>query len=97
MYAALLKTDKLDWRADLTIPISVWPVPDETAEKVVAVLRGLGLRMGAIDIKLTPSGEPVWLEVNPQGQFLFLEPLLRIPLAGYFLDFLLDEARTAPR
>ncbi|MEU8499170.1 RimK family alpha-L-glutamate ligase [Streptomyces lavendulae] len=97
MYAALLKTDKLDWRADLTIPISVWPVPDETAEKVVAVLRGLGLRMGAIDIKLTPSGEPVWLEVNPQGQFLFLEPLLRIPLAEYFLDFLLDEARTAPR
>ncbi|MFE2251534.1 ATP-grasp domain-containing protein [Streptomyces lavendulae] len=96
MYAALLKTDKLDWRADLTIPISVWPVPDETAEKVVAVLRGLGLRMGAIDIKLTPSGEPVWLEVNPQGQFLFLEPLLRIPLAEYFLDFLLDEARTAP-
>ncbi|WP_031487737.1 ATP-grasp domain-containing protein [Streptomyces bicolor] len=91
MYAALLKTDKLDWRADLTIPISTWPVPDEMGEKVITVLRRLGLRMGIIDIKLTPSGEPVWLEVNPQGQFLFLEPILKIPLADYFLDFLLSE------
>ncbi|QIK09054.1 ATP-grasp domain-containing protein [Streptomyces sp. Je 1-4] len=98
MYAALLKTDQLDWRADLTIPISEWRVPEETAKKVTSVLQRLGLRMGAIDIKLTPSGEPVWLEVNPQGQFLFLEPLLNIPLGELFLDFLLSEAgdHTAP-
>ncbi|MEU5180686.1 hypothetical protein AB0G49_11610 [Streptomyces longwoodensis] len=92
MYAALLKTETLDWRADLTIPISSWSVPDELAERVTTVLRALGLRMGAIDIKLTPDGEPVWLEVNPQGQFLFLEPLLRLPLAQYFVDFLLSTA-----
>ncbi|MGA4803246.1 ATP-grasp domain-containing protein [Streptomyces lavendulocolor] len=92
MYAALLRTEKLDWRADLTIPISWWEVPEETARKARSTLRALGLRMGAIDLKLTPDGEPVWLEVNPQGQFLFLEPLLNIPLAGYFLDFLLSTA-----
>ncbi|MEU0659495.1 ATP-grasp domain-containing protein [Streptomyces lavendulocolor] len=92
MYAALLRTEKLDWRADLTIPISWWEVPEETARKARSALRALGLRMGAIDLKLTPDGEPVWLEVNPQGQFLFLEPLLNIPLAEYFLDFLLSTA-----
>jgi hypothetical protein len=36
------------------------------------VLDCLGLEMGNIDLKESPSGEIVWLEVNPQGQFLFL-------------------------
>jgi hypothetical protein len=65
-------------------------VPDDVAERVSDVLRRLGLRMGVIDLKLTPDGEPVWLEVNPQGQFLFLEPLLNEPLAEHFTDFLLS-------
>jgi Glutathione synthase/Ribosomal protein S6 modification enzyme (glutaminyl transferase) len=95
MYAARLTTDLLDWRADLTMPISPWPVPDELARRVRATLRALGLRMGAVDLKLTPEGEPVWLEVNPQGQFLFLEPLLGIPLTRYFVDFLLAAEETA--
>ncbi|MER5750447.1 hypothetical protein [Streptomyces sp. NPDC002088] len=91
MYAALIETDDLDWRPDLNVPISRWHVPDELARRVSAVLRRLGLRMGIIDIKLTPDGEPVWLEVNPQGQFLFLEPLLGEPLADRFLDYLISQ------
>ncbi|WP_245699955.1 ATP-grasp domain-containing protein [Streptomyces roseifaciens] len=90
MYAALIETDSLDWRPDLNIPISKWVIPQEIAQQVTAVLRRLGLRMGIIDIKLTPSGEPVWLEVNPQGQFLFLQPILGEPLADHFFDFLLS-------
>ncbi|WP_330328347.1 hypothetical protein OHS33_00445 [Streptomyces sp. NBC_00536] len=92
MCAALIETDSLDWRPDLNVPISKWEVPEPLARRVTAVLRRLGLRMGIIDIKLTPDGEPVWLEVNPQGQFLFLEPLLGEPLADRFLDFLISEA-----
>ncbi|MET9438092.1 hypothetical protein [Streptomyces sp. NPDC006551] len=90
MYAALIETDNLDSRTDLNVPISRWAVPEDVARQVAAVLRKLNLRMGIIDIKLTPQGEPVWLEVNPQGQFLFLQPLLDEPLADYFLDFLLS-------
>ncbi|MFF3331667.1 RimK family alpha-L-glutamate ligase [Streptomyces sp. NPDC002888] len=92
MYAALIETDRLDWRPDLNVPISRWPVPDDLARRVTAVLRRLGLRMGVVDIKLTPQDEPVWLEVNPQGQFLFLEPLLGEPLADRFLDFLISQS-----
>ncbi|MFF8271561.1 RimK family alpha-L-glutamate ligase [Streptomyces sp. NPDC016562] len=94
MCAALIETDNLDWRPDLNVPISRWKVAEPLARRVTAVLRRLGLRMGIIDIKLTPDGEPVWLEVNPQGQFLFLEPLLGEPLADRFLDFLIAEAAT---
>lgn len=95
MCAALIETDRLDWRPDLNVPITKWEVPEPLARRVTAVLRRLDLRMGIIDIKLMPDGEPVWLEVNPQGQFLFLEPLLGEPLADRFLDFLIAEAADA--
>ncbi|MGH3671861.1 MAG: ATP-grasp domain-containing protein [Pseudonocardiaceae bacterium] len=87
--AALIETVDLDWRPNLNVPVSKWTVPDTLAQQVRSVLQQLGLRMGIVDIKLTPDGEPVWLEVNPQGQFLFLEPLLGEPLTERFVDFLL--------
>lgn len=92
MYAALIETDDLDWRPNLNVPISRWPVPPELRRMVSEVLRRMGLRMGVVDLKLTPEGEPVWLEVNPQGQFLFLEPLTGEPLTEHFADFLISEA-----
>jgi hypothetical protein len=94
MYAALIETEVLDWRPDLRVPISSWPVPEDIGQRVGTVLRRLGLRMGVVDLKLTPKGEPVWLEVNPQGQFLFLEPLTGEPLTEHFADFLLSAAET---
>jgi hypothetical protein len=47
--------------------------------------------MGSVDIKLLPSGEPVWLEVSPQGQFLFLN-LSCQNLLYHFAEFLLSSA-----
>jgi hypothetical protein len=93
-YAAAIDTDALDWRADLTVPVTAWDVPAALHAQVRAVLDELGLAMGAVDLKLTPQGEFVWLEVNPQGQFLFLEPLTGQPLTRYFTDYLIDAART---
>ncbi|MFE5908153.1 RimK family alpha-L-glutamate ligase [Streptomyces wedmorensis] len=92
MYGALIATEALDWRPDLNVPISAWPVPEYVSRQVGEVLRRLGLRMGVVDLKLTPEDEPVWLEVNPQGQFLFLEPLTGQPLTELFADFLLSAA-----
>ena len=92
LQAALIETSALDWRPDLNVPISPWGVPADLRARVAEVLDRLDLRMGIIDLKLTPEGEPVWLEVNPQGQFLFLEPLLGMPLAERFAEFLIARA-----
>jgi D-alanine-D-alanine ligase-like ATP-grasp enzyme len=54
----------------------------------LALLDRLELPMGMIDLKLTDDGEPVFLEVNPQGQFLFLQPLTEQPLLAAFADYL---------
>jgi hypothetical protein len=58
-------------------------------------MRTLDLRMGVFDLKLTPGGELVWLEINPQGQFLFIEGLSELKLTDLLADFLAREARTA--
>ena len=88
-YAASIETSDLDWRPNLNVPIKSWPVPNSLHRQVRTVLDRLGLEMGIVDIKETPEGEFVWLEVNPQGQFLFLQPLADMQLDELFADYLL--------
>ena len=90
-YAVQIETERLDWRLDLDTPM--FPVRLEAAveRQLSDILERLGLRMGVADLKITPAGDPVWLELNPQGQFLFLEGLTGLDLTGAFADFLRDE------
>lgn len=72
----------LDWRIDQTGQWHAHDLPASIADKLKALLRVLGLRMGCIDLRQQPDGSYRFLEVNPSGQFLFAEvdtgqPLLR--------------------
>jgi hypothetical protein len=91
-YAARIHTDDLDWRTNLDVPITAYPVDPLLHTKVRQVLDRLGLEMGVVDIKLTPQGDPVWLEVNPQGQFLFLDAFTHLGLADRFAGYLASVA-----
>jgi hypothetical protein len=90
-----LDTDQLDWRFPLTAEASPVEIDSDLAVLLVAFVRRLGLRMGCLDVKLTPDDEPVFLEINPQGQFLFLDGLCGTDLLGRFAEFLWEEARPA--
>jgi glutathione synthase/RimK-type ligase-like ATP-grasp enzyme len=94
VHAALLEAEALDWRGDLNIPFRREHLDADLEARLRAVLRALGLRMGIFDLKLTAAGEPVWLEVNPQGQFLFVEGLTGLDLTGAFAAFLHAEMET---
>jgi glutathione synthase/RimK-type ligase-like ATP-grasp enzyme len=91
--AASIDSSDLDWRPNLCVPINDWSVPRSVHKKIRDTLDKLGLEMGVIDLKETPDGELVWLEVNPQGQFLFLEPLTKLRLADQFAEYLIETAR----
>ena len=93
-YAAKIETEELDWRPNLNVPIRSWAVPPSLHLKVRRVLDALDLEMGIVDLKVTPTGQTYWLEVNPQGQFLFLEPLTGDAYSKIFSDYLLSEARS---
>jgi glutathione synthase/RimK-type ligase-like ATP-grasp enzyme len=41
----------------------------------------LGLVYAAIDLRLTPDGDHVFLEVNPAGQWLFIEQATGQPIS----------------
>jgi hypothetical protein len=96
VHSALLRTEALDWRYPLEADVEPYRLDDQTAQQVVTVVEKLGLRMGIVDMKLGPAGAPVWLEINPQGQFLFLEGMCsEMPLTRIFGDFLVREADRA--
>jgi hypothetical protein len=97
-HAALITCEQLDWRyhlADATI--EEYTLPQSVRSALSKVLRTLGLRMGIFDLKITASGELVWLEVNPQGQFLFIEGLSDMALTNRLADFLVREAGSHSR
>jgi biotin carboxylase len=62
-----------------------------TTRRLLAVLRALNLEMGVFDLKVTDR-EPVFLEVNPQGQFLFVQGLTGLDVMTGFVEFLHAEA-----
>lgn len=95
MIAGKIDSEDLDWRPNLNVPISDWNVPKDLADRIKIVLSRLGLRMGIFDLKISPNGTCYWLEVNPQGQFLFLQPFVSIDIAEAFAGFLLSESQLA--
>lgn len=87
---AMLTTDRLDWRYPLDCTIEPYQVPDTLARRLSDVLTILRLRMGIFDLKLLDD-DVVWLEVNSQGQFLWLDGLCGLDVGECFVDFLVDE------
>lgn len=93
--AALIEAKDLDWRYDLNVPFRPYQVDRDLERRLCATLRELGLIMGIFDVKVTDEDEPVFLEVNSQGQFLFVEALCGLPLADQLAAFLVEQGTRA--
>lgn len=74
-------TGKLDWRTDYKVPMRTWNLGDDLSQKCLDLLVKLGLNFGAIDFCLDENGEHVFLEINPAGQYLWLEEVTAVPLS----------------
>lgn len=57
-------------------------LPTWLQKKLLAYVQHLGLVYGAIDMRLTPDGEHVFLEINPAGQWLFIEQETQQPISA---------------
>jgi glutathione synthase/RimK-type ligase-like ATP-grasp enzyme len=79
---------ELDWRLDLKATWKEHSLPDDVAQKLVALLRALGLHYGCIDLRQRPDGVYVFFEVNPAGQFLFIEVETGQPLTQSMAELL---------
>ena len=67
---------RVDWRRDGLGLIDEWEayrLPTEVEERLLKLMRRLSLNYGAADLILTPDGQHIFLEVNPVGEFFWLE------------------------
>jgi glutathione synthase/RimK-type ligase-like ATP-grasp enzyme len=80
---------RIDWRAaDRTSYGDYRPLPDDVVAKVRTLLAELGLVYATVDFVVTPAGDHVFLEVNPDGQFMWLKHDLGLPFCEHLADLL---------
>lgn len=82
--AAAVDLSKLEYKLDVRLNQQAYEthaLPAEIEQRLLALMRRLGLEYGAIDLRQTPEGEYVFFEVNTAGQFLFVEHACGLPIA----------------
>ncbi|MGE3540452.1 MAG: hypothetical protein AB7N91_23785 [Candidatus Tectimicrobiota bacterium] len=81
-----------DWRHyDLArTPYLPHTLPDEMRRKCLRLVHTLGLFYGAIDLILSPDGTYVFLEINPFGQWAWIQQLCGLPLAEAHCELFRD-------
>lgn len=84
------RTARDDWRHydDDRVLYSAHRLPGDLERGCVELVSGLGLNYGAIDLILTPEGEYVFLEINPNGAWGFLEQRAGLPISDAITDWL---------
>lgn len=74
---------------------AVHDLPAPVAARCVELVRRLGLRFGALDLILTPDGRYVFLEINPNGAWLWMQRTTGLPIADAIADVLMAGESTA--
>jgi ribosomal protein S6-L-glutamate ligase RimK-like protein len=82
--------DPVDWRTDPDNPWYTHRLPPTIKHRCVELTHRLGLRYGAIDLRMSAEGEYVFFEINPGGQFLFLEVWTGLPIAKALATYLVN-------
>ena len=77
------KTGQIDWRiAEEDIPWQQESLPKSLETKIRSFMKRLGLAYGAIDLIVTPDHRYIFLEVNPAGEWGWLQRDLNLPIAN---------------
>ena len=83
--------DKLDWRKNYAgLKYSIIECPQIIMNRCFKLMEDFGLKFGAFDFIVNKSDEWIFLEINPNGQWLWLEKALDIPISQSIIRFLVD-------
>jgi glutathione synthase/RimK-type ligase-like ATP-grasp enzyme len=81
---AAVDLTKVEYQLDVRLNQQAYEpheLPADVRTKLLQFMRRVELEYGAIDMRLTPEGEYVFFEVNPAGQFLFVEHAAKLPVS----------------
>lgn len=93
IYSQSSEKSRVDWRffdPDKPVPHKAGKLPEEIERKIIEMVKILGLSFAAIDMILTPSDEYIFLEINPNGQWAWIEPLTGMPISKAIADLLVN-------
>lgn len=81
----------VDWRrGDVSVlKHEAVRLPDTIAARCIEITQSYGLRFAAIDLSELPNGEFVFFELNPNGQWAWIEHLTGLPLRNALVNELL--------
>jgi glutathione synthase/RimK-type ligase-like ATP-grasp enzyme len=85
-----------DWRAAAVeeegdVKYEMFDLPERVQAAVHRLVRSFEINFASIDLIVTPEGEFVFLDLNPNGQWLWLEEELGLPLVASMADLLTTE------
>ena len=79
---------RTDWRAG-ECTHEHFPLPAQIEASIRGLMEGFGINFASLDMIVTPEGDYVFLELNPNGQWLWLELELGLPLVASMADLLM--------
>ena len=84
------KATSIDWRKaeSLSLPYEDIKIPDTLQKKCIDLVKTLGLEFGAIDFVLDLQGNYIFLEINPNGQWAWIETRLGYDISGELINML---------
>ncbi|NEA41461.1 ATP-grasp ribosomal peptide maturase [Streptomyces sp. SID11385] len=89
LFAVRIDSGLLDWRRDYSaLTYTTIDLPPALAAALRAFLECCGLESGSFDLTLDAEGRYQFLELNPNGQWGWLEGATGLPLSAAFADFL---------
>ncbi len=88
-FAVRIESDLLDWRKDYSShTYTVEHLPGQVNKALGHYLEFLGLATGSFDLAIDRAGNYWWLELNPNGQWGWLESATGLPMSAAFADLL---------
>jgi glutathione synthase/RimK-type ligase-like ATP-grasp enzyme len=98
IYSQEYEQSSVDWRAGHGIGLRYSPfsLPIEVEQQCLCLTQQLGLAYGAIDLIVTPENEYVFLEINPGGQWEWLEAQTSLPFSETIANVLVQGKAGTP-
>lgn len=84
---------RYDIRLDLHPTITPYDLDEEIEKKIRSLMKNLGLVFGTIDMRVDADGNHFFLEVNPAGQWIYVELQTHQPITEKVASILADPAR----
>lgn len=84
----------LDWRKkpklnDFTVRMEPTTIPPHIEQQIFLLMRAMNLRFGCIDMIVTPDDQYVFLEINPNGQWYFVQLKTGVQIAEAIAQLLI--------